>query len=151
VKENFTSYCEKCFECCCKCTFYHDVEKWNGTTGSSNMNEDGEAGDFEKLYQVRANLCFCGRVNNCCGATCCKNDAVFDILNNHGEVVAHLQKTYAADAADAGANACCRMTFEFSNYLMSFPNDSTAHDRMLLITAMFQLEYAFFEREGGDE
>jgi hypothetical protein len=51
---------------CCLCTVYHDIERFSGSS-------------FEKVYKLRGNLACCGRVNNCCGATCCKNDAVFDM------------------------------------------------------------------------
>ena len=34
-----------------------------------------------KRYSLRTSTWCCGRVNNCCGATCCKNDFVIDILD----------------------------------------------------------------------
>lgn len=144
VKENFTPYFSKCFANCCSCTYYHDVEKCVGESGT-NSNDYR----FEKSYTMRTNYACCGRVNNCCGATPCKSDLVIDILDKNDNIVAYLQKTYAP-AESGGCFACCRCCFDYSNYILEFPTDSDAHDRMLLITSMFQVEYQLFESSGDD-
>ena len=142
VKENFVPYFSKCFTNCCSCTYYHDVEKYVGGIDTDDYS-------FEKAYALRTSLCCCGRVNNCCGATCCKNDLVIDILDKNDYVVAHIQKTYAPSEA-GGCAALCRACCEYSSYMLEFPPDSDAHDRMLLITAMFQVEYHLFESSGDE-
>lgn len=38
-----------------------------------------------------------------------------------------------------------------SNYILTFPETADAADRMLLLSALFQIDYAKFEREGGDD
>uniref|UniRef100_K3WVW8 Phospholipid scramblase n=1 Tax=Globisporangium ultimum (strain ATCC 200006 / CBS 805.95 / DAOM BR144) TaxID=431595 RepID=K3WVW8_GLOUD len=136
VREDFSPYFSKCLAGCCLATTYTDIER---------AMPDGT---YEKKYSLRSNLSCCGRVNNCCGATCFKNDAVYDILDTKGEIVAHLQRTYAKGSSCMGA--CCRMGFDFSNYILEFPRDSTPEDRMLLLTAVFQVEYQIFERSGSE-
>lgn len=142
VREDFDNYMGKCFSLCCTCTSFHSIEK---STSELLVNPS----NFEKLYTLRANLACCGRVNNCCGATCLKNDMVFDILDRNGMVVAHLQKTYAPDSTCCGA--FCRMSYKFSNYMLEFPAGCTPEGRALLIASMFQLDYQFFEKKGGDK
>ena len=135
VREDFSNYCAKCCLCMCACTWYFDVERPAPSSPSL----------FEKRFKLRANLSCCGRTNNCCGATCCKNDMVFDILDASGNLAGRLQKTYAP-----GGSACCRMCFHFDNYILEFPASSTPEDRLLLITSVFHLDYFAFERKGGD-
>lgn len=135
VREDFSPYFSKCLSACCLATTYTDIER---------ALPDGT---FEKKYSLRTNVSCCGRVNNCCGATCFKNDAVYDILDAKGNVAAHLQMTYAKSK---GLGACCRMGLAFNNYILEFPRDSTAEDRMLLLTALFQVEYQLFERSGDE-
>lgn len=135
VRDDFTSYFKKCFMCCFRCTLLYDVER--------ALAPDGSA--FEKKFTLRANLCCCGRTNNCCGGTCFRNDAVFDVLDAKGAVVAHLQKTYGA-----GRYACCRTCYRFDNFVLEFPAASTPEDRLLLLTAIFHLDYVAFERKGGN-
>jgi len=144
VKENFVPYFSKCLTNLCSCTYYHDVEKYIG-------GNDADADDysFEKSYAIRTSLCCCGRVNNFCGATCCKNDLVIDVLDKNDHVVAHIQKTYAPSET-GGCGAFCRAFCEYSNYILEFPANSDADDRMLLITAMFQVEYHLFETSGDE-
>ncbi|GLE08587.1 hypothetical protein PINS_up019872 [Pythium insidiosum] len=133
VREDFSPYLNKCLSACCLATTYTDIER---------AMPDGT---YEKKYTLRTNLSCCGRVNNCCGATCLKNDAVYDILDTKGNVVAHLQRTYGRGTDCMGA--LCRMSFGFNNYVLEFPRDSTPEDRMLLITALFQVEYINFEMQ----
>lgn len=131
VREDFTPYLSRCFSGCCVATTYTDIDR---------AMPDGS---YEKRYTLRTNLLCCGRVNNCCGGTCFKNDAVYDILDTKGQIVAHLQLTYAR--GNDGLAACCRMSFNFNNYVLEFPRDSTPEDRILLITALFSVEYQHFE------
>ncbi|DAZ92989.1 TPA: hypothetical protein N0F65_006344 [Lagenidium giganteum] len=133
VREDFAPYLSKCCSACCLATTYTDIDR---------AMPDGT---YEKRYSLRTNLSCCGRVNNCCGATCFKNDAVYDILDNDERVVAHLQRTFANGSNCLGA--CCRMGFDFNNFLLEFPSDSTPEDRLLLLTALFQVEYQLFERK----
>ena len=136
VREDFDNYCTRCCQMCWKCTSYHAIERALGD------------GMFEKRYTLRANLACCGSHSNCCGATCCKSDAVFDILDADGCVVANLQKTYAP-AGGCMDGALCRMCNLFSNYTLSFPRESTAEERMLILVSMFQIDYQFFEKKGN--
>lgn len=61
-------------------------------------------------YTVKTGLCCCGRVNNCCGATCFKNDLIIDVLDPHGNLVTTIQKTFAPGGGIAGL---CRCLGEF--------------------------------------
>lgn len=72
VRENFSPYFSKCYAVCCLATMYHDID----------VAVPG--GGFITKYTLRANLACCGRVNNCCGGTCCKDNAVYDILDTSG-------------------------------------------------------------------
>lgn len=129
VREDFSPYFSKCVASCCLGTTYSDIER---------AMPDGT---FEKRYSVRSNVWCCGRANNCYGESCLKNDAVYDILDTNGQVVAHMQLTYAGGK---GLGACCRVGLDF-NYILEFPLDSTVDDCMLLLTALFQVEYQLFE------
>ncbi|GAB9469958.1 hypothetical protein Gpo141_00007218 [Globisporangium polare] len=135
VREDFSPYFSKCMSACCLATTYTDIER---------AMPDGS---YEKKYSLRTNLSCCGRVNNCCGASCFKNDAVYDILDTKGGIAAHLQMTYAKGQ---GLGACLRSGLDFNNYILEFPRDSTAEDRMLLLTAVFQVEYQLFEGSGDE-
>lgn len=142
VRENFEPYLSKCCAQSCYCTSYHDIETCEpGAQGNAKS-------DFEKKYTLVANISCCGPHNNCCGATCCKNDMVFDIVDTNDQVVGYLQKTYAP--GPGCCDAFCRMTHMYNNYLLEFPKDSTVEERMLLITAMFQLDFQCFETKGNE-
>lgn len=54
----------RCNQCCFKCTTYQDVERTTAETGT------------EKRFSIVVNMACCGRVDNCCGATCCKDSMV---------------------------------------------------------------------------
>ncbi|GLE00567.1 hypothetical protein PINS_up009324 [Pythium insidiosum] len=132
VRENFSPYLCKCWSIGCLATGYTDMER--ALPG----------GDYEKAYTLRANLACCGRVDNCCAPSICKNDAVYDILDPKGEIVAHLQVTYAGGDC---LEACYRADNHYNNYILEFPPHASVEDRMLLLTALFQIEYQFFERK----
>lgn len=108
-------------ECCFNCTFYNDIEVAN------------EQGTFSKRYTLRSNECCCGRVNNCCGATCLKNDAIFDILDTNGNIVANMTRTYGGHF--------WRMCCDFNTYTLEFPPDATWEERWLLLTSIVQLDF----------
>jgi len=133
VREDFEPYLGRCFSACCLATTYTDIDR---------ALPDGS---FETRYSLRTNTSCCGRVNNCCGATCFKNDAVYDVLDTKGEIVAHLQRTYGG-----GKGAFCKMCWDVSQYVLEFPRDSTPEDRMLLITGLFQVEYQLFEAQKNE-
>ncbi|EQC29786.1 hypothetical protein SDRG_12557 [Saprolegnia diclina VS20] len=124
ARENFSSYIGKCFQACCLCTTYTDIER---------LLPDNT---FSKRYTIRLNVACCGRTNNFCGGTCFKRNAVYDILDVQDNVVAHLQLT----AADT--RSWCRAMGSFNTYILEFPPDSTPEDRALLVTALFQIEFA---------
>mmetsp|Transcript_12742 Transcript_12742/g.20602 ORF Transcript_12742/g.20602 Transcript_12742/m.20602 type:complete len:353 (-) Transcript_12742:4776-5834(-) len=125
------NYFKRCFQRCCLGTAYSKVETVNPETGF-----------LEPKYKFVVNILCCGRVNNCCGATCCRNDAVFDITDMDDNVVAHVQKTYASQE---NCGALCRMFFGFSNYTLSFPEGASEEDRATLMAAVVQEDYHLFE------
>lgn len=114
-------------ECCFACTHYNDIEVMN------------EQGAFAKRYTLRSNTCCCGRVNNCCGGTCFKNDAVYDILDTNGDIVANMTKTYGGNFW----RLCC----DFDTYTLEFPADATWEDRWLLLTSIVQLDFKVEEKD----
>ncbi|KAE8913842.1 hypothetical protein PF005_g8707 [Phytophthora fragariae] len=131
IREDFSPYMSRCCSACCFATSYTDIER---------ALPDGT---YEKRYALRLNLACCGRVNNCCAPSCCRNDAVYDILDTEGAVVANLQVSFGTGEC---LKAFCRASGEFTNYVLQFPRDSTPEDRALLLAALFQLDYAIFEK-----
>lgn len=140
VMEDYDNYFSKCCSQCCACTAYHKIETPIG------IGPSGET-QFEQRYEIVANVCCCGRVDNCCGASCCKDNMVFDINDMNGDRVATLQKVYASGNGCSACSRCCCM---FSNYILEFPPYSTVEERMLLVTAMFQIDYHLFEKKGNE-
>ncbi|RLN92223.1 hypothetical protein BBJ28_00003245 [Nothophytophthora sp. Chile5] len=132
VREDFSPYMGRCCSACCLATTYTDIER---------ALPDGS---YEKRYSLRVNLSCCGRVNNCCAPSCCRNDAVYDVLDPKGEVVANLQVSFGSGEC---LKACCRAGGGFTNFVLQFPRDSTPQDRALLLAALFQLDYALFEKK----
>ncbi|KAL3672563.1 hypothetical protein V7S43_001858 [Phytophthora oleae] len=132
VREDFSPYLGRCCSACCLATSYADIER---------ALPDGT---YEKRYSLRINQAYCGRVNNCCAPSCCRNDAVYDILDPDGAVVANLQVSFGTGEC---LKALCRAGGEFTNYVLQFPRDSTAQDRALLLAALFHLDYALFEKQ----
>ncbi|KAJ8550532.1 hypothetical protein ON010_g10536 [Phytophthora cinnamomi] len=112
---------------------YTDVERAAGLMAT-----------YEKRYSLRVNLSCCGRVNNCCAPSCFRNDAVYDVLDPDGAVVANLQVSFGSGEC---LKAFCRASGGFTNYVLQFPRDSTPTDRALLLAALFQLDYAIFEKK----
>jgi hypothetical protein len=43
-------------------------------------------------YSLVDSCCFCGRHNNCCGATCCKPHYFIDVVTPEGKVVSTITK-----------------------------------------------------------
>lgn len=72
---------------------------------------------------------------------------IFDILDANGKLASTVQKTYGKGR---GCEACCRCTFMFDNYIVEFPPTASAEERLLLIAAVMQTEYAVFSRKGGE-
>jgi hypothetical protein len=140
VREDFNNYFQSCFRYCCLCTYRHEVQK-PIPDGTGNPK-------FTTAYVVEANTCCCGRSNNLCGATCVKDDMVFVILNAKGEEVGHVQKTFAGKGDCC--TAYCRAIYHYDNYVLEFPADCTsADDRMLILTTIFQLDYQLFEAKSN--
>ena len=103
IVEKTEPYASMMQQCCCYCTFYDEIY------------EESPGADSRHVFTTRMNYCCCGRVNNCCGATCCKHDFILDILDpGSDEVVATIQRTYAAGD---GCDACCRCVQKFQTYL----------------------------------
>lgn len=131
VMENFTPYGEKCFDVCCKCTSYTSVLP---------------SGAEQFKYTLRRSNCCCGRVNNCCGATCFNETLIVDILDENKKLVGTVTRFFAPGK---GGEACCRAMYGFVNFSLRFPENTSSKDRMLLLSAMMAQEYQF-SREGGD-
>jgi len=132
VIERWQGYLSNCFETCCLCTVSHDIQ------------ERDASGTFHKRYTLRASLACCGRVNNCYAPTCCREEAVYDILDTSGVVVAHLTRVYGSGhGCDEGCSAFFRFCQHYDNYILEFPQGSTPDQRILLITSIFQLDVQF--------
>ena len=132
VREDFDNYCGKCCASLCCGLIYHKIL-------------DGPS--LNHKYTLKASLCCCDRVDNCCGATCCRPALILDILDTQGKVVAVAHKVYAKGQ---GCSACCRCLFEFDNFILEFPPDATPNQRALLLTSLIQLDFQVWERKGGD-
>eukprot|EP00889_Picochlorum_renovo_P003812 jgi/Picre1/30842/NNA_006202.t1 len=78
--ENFEPYGTKCYEFCCLCTSYTSVQM-----------------DGKRAYKftLRRSNCCCGRVNNCCGATCLNETLIIDVLDSSGKMVGVITRYYA--------------------------------------------------------
>ena len=119
--------------CCCVCT--HRL--WAGPPGARQTHR----------YSLRTGICCCGRVNNCCGATCCKPNLIMDVLTPDGKLASTVQMAYGGAP---GCEGCARCAFDFNNYIVQFPEEASAEDRALLIAAVMSVEYALFSRQGGE-
>ncbi|KAG2485750.1 hypothetical protein HYH03_015559 [Edaphochlamys debaryana] len=120
---------ENCFwEQFCLCTYTQKV-----LVGSSRQSL------VHKYNIVNPCLC-CGRVNNCCGSTCCKQNFFIDITDPQGRIMSYAHKTYGGDGG------CC--THDFSNYVLPFPKDATLLDRMMLVMGMLSTGYTYHTPEG---
>merc|ERR1712226_1200219 len=118
VRESWSPFCGRCISANCMCTTYADILE-----GSDPMN-------MQRVSQTRTNTFCCGGAhNNCCGSTCFKNDFLIDILDDNDNVVATIQKTYAAGEGKDGCfdSGFCRqpLCMMFSQYLVEFPEGAT--------------------------
>ncbi|KAG2485751.1 hypothetical protein HYH03_015560 [Edaphochlamys debaryana] len=120
-----------CFEQWCLCTYTHKVLV--GSTRQSLVH---------KYNIVNPTMC-CGRVNNCFGATCCKQNFFIDVTDPQGKVVSYAHQTYGGDG---GCGGFFRMANDFSNYI-----DASNLDRVMLVLGMLSIEYAYHSREGGED
>ena len=119
-----------CLKACCCCAFTHHVHA------------------PQHRYTLLAPLCCCGgRVNNCCGATCCKPNLIVDITTPDGKLASTVQKTYGKGR---GCQACLRCVLEFDTYILEFPPEATAQERALLVAGVLGIDYALFSRRGGE-
>lgn len=133
VRENFEPYSEKCFLATCKCTHVHDVFVKSKTP----------------TYQLVVNGACCGAHNNCCGATCFKEAMIFDILDTNGKVVGHVQKSFARE--DTGCyGGVCRACHDFSNYIVTMPQNASVEEKQALLGALVQIEYLYFSPKDND-
>lgn len=124
VVQNFDPYCDKCCQQCWTMTNYTDVIP-------SVAGQEPQA-----KFTLKRSSCCCGRVNNCCGATCCNPKEVIDILDDRGKLIGVIERHYAA-----GDKACFRMCFGFINFSLRFPPQTSREERMLLLSAMMLQEY----------
>lgn len=159
VMEDFDPYCEKCSQCCFQCTHFFKILERSQTGLDHN-------------FSLRVNACCCGRTNNCCGASCFREDFIIDVIDKEGKLVSTIQMPYAPSVR-GDCTACCRAVNKYkyvvqpitdyycvifshhlfffyvlcSNYIVEFPPHVTPVQRSLLTAAVFQPEYYFFERE----
>lgn len=146
IRQDWDDYFKSLINCCFCCTWKYNVER-----AIEGPTIQGPNTTFKTEYVLVANKCCCGPRNNCCGGTCFKNDAVFSILNDKGEEVGFIQKTFGGGEGTKGClGAYCRCAHQFDNFLLEFPpNVTTADDRMLILTSVFQIDYHLFEEPGG--
>jgi hypothetical protein len=115
--------------------------------GANAMNRNGVEADPKFELKVHK-CCFQGTSNNCLGGTCLKHHATFEIRDpKTGEVVSNIQKVYAPKKMD---QSCCDISKIFGGpdiFAIGFPEKSTQKDRLLLITAVLQMEVALFEED----
>lgn len=141
VKEDCAPCHPQWFQRCCQvlgcCTFYYKAEQWDEARKA-----------YDHKYTLRYNTACCGRTNNCCGATCFRSDAVFDVLDQNDNVVAYVQKTYGGDGDQSGA--LCRCLMQFSNYNVSFPEKTSHEERSLILSSVLHAEYLLFEKSGNE-
>ncbi|PNH03986.1 hypothetical protein TSOC_009886 [Tetrabaena socialis] len=124
-----------CWEHCCLCHFTHKV-----LVGSSRANM------VHKYSLKNSNYCCCGRVNNCCGATCCRPNFFIDVVEPDGKLVSVIQKTFGGGK---GCAACFRCVFDFNNYVLPFPPAATHLERLVLLTGLLSINYAYHSRKGN--
>jgi len=134
VRENFDNYPVRCVQFLCCCMGREVVEELDAASGA-----------FTPKYELHTNKACCGPTNNCCGATCLRNDMVFHVTNSaDGQPATYLQKTYAGGSdASGGLARCCCM---FSNYMLEFPEEASEDQRRLLVAAAMHSEYLFFDK-----
>jgi hypothetical protein len=114
-----------------------------------DRSSGGHGGQQQPKYELKLHLCcFQGNSNNCCGATCFNYNAMFDLRDpgNNNKVIANVQKLYAP-ATDTTCAAFGRMCGGFDTFAIGFPEGSTQNDRMLILTAVMQAEFAIFETD----
>jgi len=126
VEEDYSPYCDKLGQECCFGTYFTSVFVGGGR-------------EEKPRYTIRYNDGCCGRVNNCCGGTCVRANAILDILSGDGKLVATVQQTYARDR-DAAMEAFCRSYMSYNNYIIEFPPDATDEDKKLLLTAILRMD-----------
>eukprot|EP00924_Labyrinthula_sp_SR-Ha-C_P005004 augustus_masked-scaffold_1-processed-gene-18.0-mRNA-1 protein AED:0.20 eAED:0.20 QI:0/-1/0/1/-1/1/1/0/308 len=125
------NYCQRYFQACLCCTLYFDIIEAN-----------------EAKYQLVVNQACCGPHNNCFAPSCCCRNALFDIYKkNTKEVAGHIQRAFGADCTIGSCFKCC---FDFSNYLVEFPNDASPVQKALIMAAVVNTEYVIFENTGGE-
>lgn len=146
VKENFTPYCSKCFECCFCCSFYHHVHVQAAENAPVTNRMDRDGGDPK--YELKLHLCCCqGGNNNFCAATCFNHNGIYEIRDpTSGAVVGNFQKLFAPSTSNTGT-ACCRMLFAFDTFAIEFPRESTQIERLMLIAGIMQAEFQLFEQD----
>mmetsp|Transcript_20673 Transcript_20673/g.45156 ORF Transcript_20673/g.45156 Transcript_20673/m.45156 type:complete len:302 (+) Transcript_20673:133-1038(+) len=149
VKEKFAPYCESCYQCCCCCTFSHRVYNNKAPTAptTNRIDRSSVASSAQPTFDLKFHLCCCqGESNNCCGATCCNQNQIFEIREpQSGMVVGNIQKLYSP-SADTALAACCRCTAGFDTYAIGFPEGTSQAERLMLIAGVMQAEFFLFEQ-----
>lgn len=83
------------FQLSCLGTSYQKADEWDAENLKKRFTSTPK-------HTMRYTYAFCGRVNNCCDATCLRSDVVFDVLDQEGNVVAYIQQT-CGDGEGGGA------------------------------------------------
>lgn len=132
--------------CICRCTtVFYLLEAQGGAVLAAGGGPAVRSSLVHK-YSLKYNACCCGRENNCCGATCCKPNMIFDFESTEGKLVSTVQKTYG----QGGCPDFCRCLNQFDTYLVGFPADAPVTMRALMLSSVMLLEYYFYESAGGN-
>lgn len=128
--------------CMCWCCFCCELDVYEALAPGMNAADFQARDGLVKKYRLSHNFCCCGRVNNCCGATCCNPNYIIDVVDMQGKQVSSVQKTF-------GTGSCadlCRCAMQFENYVVEFPRDAGAAARMALLGAVLLSDYVLWAR-----
>lgn len=138
---NLGNYCCRYCELACCCTVPYNMQLV-------------ENGVLANKYQVIINRFICGPHNNCCAATPCKNDALFDVYKYTGGAVdksvaaGHIQKTYGNAC---GTSSCGRNCLGSADqFLVEWPANASPEEKALFVSAITLIDYIFFENSGSE-
>lgn len=94
-------------------------------------------------YFVHADCCQCGLMcaNNMCGKFSTATFNIYSVGNN--ALVATITKMSAQSYSE--------MVTDADSYIVNFPQDATAHDKLLLIALGLLIDYQYFETDANDQ